>query len=466
MTLWRPTLSDRRGPLFQRIAEALADAVMAGELPPGTRLPPQRDLAFDLGVSLQTVSRAYAEAITRGFARGEVGRGTYVRGPVPAPAPPPPADLARPTAGPIDLARGLPTPGHADADLARTLTALAGTNALAGLLDDQTGATEPTGAAEAGAQWMARLGLDAAPERIVLTCGAQHGLLSALMATTRPGGVLLTDALTYAPIRAMAEHLGLRLVPVAAVPDGCLDPDALDAACRRVSARALFCMPTLHTPTTATWSDERRAAIAAIARRHDLTLIEDDVFGALPPERPRPLATHAPERTLVLASTSKSLGPGLRIGYVHGPADRITAVRAAATLSGWMVPPLMAEIARRWVQDGTADRLNATRRADTAARQALARARLPADLCRSDPHGFHVWLTLPPGWHPDVFRLEAQARGVAVVSASVFAVDPTAVPAAVRLCLTHERAPERVATGLDIIADLLRSPPPREQPVV
>lgn len=464
MTIWLPDISGRAGPKYRRISDAIAEAVARGRLAQGARLPPQRDLAHALGVSLNTVTRAYADATDRGFLMGEVGRGTYVREAGPLPARAAPADLARSPAGPIDFSLNLPFPGGAAACLAHTLGDLAGAADLASFLDYRT-VDSPGRHAAAAARWLGTLGLDARPGDIVLTAGAQHGILASLLATMRPGDVLLADALTYAPVKVMAHHLGLKIVSVPGDGGG-LCPDGLDAACRRVAARVLYCLPTLHTPTTTTMDADRRAAIAAVARRHGLTVIEDDVFGALPPHRPPPLSALAPERTIYITGVSKSLAPGLRVGYLHAPPDLARALRSAVSLSSWMPPPLMAEIASRWIQDGTADRLNQAQRDEAAARQAMARDLIPGRHLAADPHGFHVWLTLPPQWHADVFRLEAEHRGVKVVVGGAFAVDPADGPAAVRLCLSHEATRERVRRGLATIADLLGSPGPSEAMIV
>jgi len=455
MTIWQPNLSGRTGPKFKQISDAIGESVANGRLAKGSRLPPQRELACALGVSLNTVSRAYADAIDRGFVKGEVGRGTYVREAGPLPTEIPHAALTRPSAGAIDFSLNLPAPGHAAAALARSLEELSGSAALASFLDYQSAGDQGHHAA-AAAKWLGRIGLDANPDDIVLTTGAQHGIMVALLATMRPGDVLLSEALTYAPMTAMAHHLGLKVVPVKS-EDGLLDPDALDATCDRVASKVLYCLPTLHTPTTATMDVERRSAIAAIARKRGLTLIEDDVFGHLPPARPRPLACFAPERTIYITSTSKSLAPGLRVGYLHAPAERAPAHRNAVRLSSWMPPPLMAEIASRWIEDGTADKLNAFQREEAAARQSMARDLIPNRYIRADAHGFHLWLTLPPNWHPDVFRMEAQNRGVRVVVGGAFAVNPADSPNAIRLCLSHESTRARVHAGLVAIAELLQS---------
>jgi len=451
--------------LFLRIVEALADDVSGGRLPAGTRLPPQRDLAHILGVSLNTVSRAYAEAAARGFTEGEVGRGTYVRAPGPRPTTEDPASLNRPASGPIDFSRNLPPPGQASALLARTLATLAGDADLSGMLDTQTSSAQNNRHTRALAVWLEQVGLRVPPDSLVLTNGAQHGLLVALMASTRPGDALLTDPLTYAPLTPLARHLGVRILPVAGA-EGRLNIDSLADTCARTAARVLYLTPTLHTPTATTLSTEEREALVSVARRHDLTILEDDVFGFLPPNRPPPLAALAPERVLYITSLSKTLAPGLRVGLVHGPTDRIRAVRAAVALSAWMTPPLMAEIARAWIEDGTAAHLTAHHRTETAARQALARDLLPADLLSADPHGFHAWLTLPPLWPAETFRVEAETRGVSVATAAPFAADPKQCLNAVRLCLSHETNRTRVRTGLEIVAALLRTTPPERGLVV
>ncbi len=141
MTIWSPDLTACPGPAYLAIATAIGEAVAAGELAAGDRLPPQRDLAYRLGLSLNTVTRAYAEAVRRGFVEGEVRRGTYVRhaGPLPggASAAVPAASLRRPADGPIDFANNLPFPGGAAAALARTLGDLSRLPGLGAFLDHQ-----------------------------------------------------------------------------------------------------------------------------------------------------------------------------------------------------------------------------------------------------------------------------------------------------------------------------------------
>src|SRR6266545_7156005 len=173
MTMWTPDLRQRSGPRYLAIAEALAEDAGGGRLRPGTRLPTHRDLADRLGVTVGTITRAYAEATRRGLVTGEVGRGTFVR------ARARPAAMAEgPEAGLIDLSANLPPAAAVKqeaATLARTLAALARRKDLGRLL-----AYPPEGGARehraAGAEWIRRGGFATTVERVLVTSGSQHGM--------------------------------------------------------------------------------------------------------------------------------------------------------------------------------------------------------------------------------------------------------------------------------------------------
>ncbi|MQX37032.1 PLP-dependent aminotransferase family protein [Roseospira navarrensis] len=457
MAMWVPDLTGHRGPAYLAIVDALAAEIASGALSPGTRLPPHRALAYALGLSPNTTSRAYAEAVARALVRGEVGRGTFVRAPGASDASDTDADLRRTMAGPIDLSRNLPNRGAAGAQLARTLGALGRGADLDALLDYQD-AADPDRAAAVALAWLARVGVPATADEVTVTVGAQHALMASLLALTRPGDLILTEALTYAPLKAMAARLGLTVRGVPLDADGPC-PEALEALCAGCAPRLLYLTPTLQTPTAAILPESRRRALLAVAARHDLVLIEDDVFGPLVPDAPPPLARLAPDRVVYLSSTSKALAPGLRVGVARAPATLAAALRGAVALSCWMPPPLTAEIAGRWIADGTADRLTEAQRAVARHRQARA-AQVFAGLdARAHPCGLHLWLPLPEGWTADALRAAAASRGVGVTEAAAFAVDPAQAPEAVRLCLSHEPDEARLTRGLTIVRQILDGPP-------
>ena len=456
MAIYIPNLQDRTGPKYQQIITAIAEDIAAGPLVPGTRLPPHRILAYELGLSPNTTARAYAELRSRGLLHGEVGRGTYVRMARPQACGKEMADLIRPESGPVDLSRNLPFPGVSGRHLARTLAELSRTPELSAFLDFQKEAGLPHHYS-GGRNWLSRTGVTASPEEIVITCGGQHGIMAALMAVTRPGDLLLTEALTYSPACAMAAQLGRKIHPVA-MDKGGLIPQSLEKALHTAPARVLYLTPTLQTPTTVTLDEDRRHAIVRIAEKHDLILIEDDVYGMLSPEGPARLASLIPERTIHISSCSKGLAPGLRVAFLKAPAHIVPALHRAVTLSCWMPPPLMIEVACRWTADGTADELISDQQAEAQTRQAIAKEILPGHLAAADPMGFHLWLGLPQGTSAAAFCAAAQNRGVLVTDGAFFSAGGREQPNAVRISLGCEPSRERLEKGLQTLAGLLTSP--------
>lgn len=453
MTIWLPNITQYPGPRYLAIAEALAHDIDAGRLRPGVRLPTHRDLAAHLGVTVGTVSRAYAEAERRGLTQGEIGRGTFVREEATAT---PSATLLSRTSDTIDLSFIRPAEDLHSTAITASLAALAARHDLGPLLTYPPDGGLPTHRA-AGAEWIRRRGLEADAAQVILTSGAQHGLATVIAALTEPGDLLLTEALGYAGVTAIASQLHRRRVQGIAMDEYGMLPDALDAACRAQPARALICVATLQNPTTAVMPEERRREIAAVARRHDLIIIDDDVYGLLVADSPNPLATFAPERSCYITSLSKSLVPGLRIGYVWAPERYVAAIAASVRTSIWMPAPLMAEIATLWISDGTADQLTAWQRDEAYARQQLAARLLQHGTLQTHPFSFHLWLHLPDPWRADAFVQQAAAQGVAVIPAEFFAVGRSGAPHAVRLCLTAASRTE-LERGLRTLDHMLAGP--------
>lgn len=457
---WTPTISDRQGPLYQRILSALADDIAAGRLHQGQVLPTHRALARALGVDLTTVTRAYAEARRQGLTEALVGRGTFVK----ARAQPGQRAIAAPG---IDLSMNLP-PQPADADLdgrlARALSEVRASAGLAAYLTYQqpggTGAER-----QIAAEWLAPYVPGLASERLVIAPGTQPALFCLLMALTKPGDCILTERLTYPGLIAAAEAHGVKLIGVEMDGEG-MKPAALDRAARAHAARVVYLMPTIHNPTTATMPPERRAEIARIIRKRDLTLIEDDPYMFLAPGVTS-LAALIPERAYLAASLSKGLAPGLRISLAVVP-DAAAALRLTALLRATlqMPVPLMAAVVTRWMRDGSADAILAAVRAEATARQEIARAALGSHAYAAHPNGHHIWLPLPERWSASHFESHLNGRGLAVVTGEAFVPDATSPPNAIRLALGAARNRGQLAKALEILKDALgaRVPPDPQVP--
>ena len=449
---WSPDLSQHRGPRYRAIADALAADIASGRLATGEQLPTHRDLAYRLRVTVGTVTRAYAEAVRRGLIGGEVGRGTFVR----ARADGATAVAPAPSGGEIDLAINIASTGGEAEALARTLVEIASEPVIASLLGYLPHNGLPAHRA-AFAQLLRQLELDVAPERIVLTAGAQHAMLVALTALTHPGDAIACEQLTYFGFKSVARLLHLRVKPIAIDDEG-LRPDAFEAACRENDLRVLYLCPTLQNPTGAILPLERRKAIVAIAARHDVRLIEDDVYGFLAPGAPPPLVSLAPERVFYLNGTSKSLAPGLRVGCLVVPPDLLARTTNSVRTTVWMAPPLMAEVVRRWIESGLLMRFIADKRRMGRERQALARRALAeagAVVAPTHPNALHLWVGLPEPWTDEAFAAEARRNGVLVTAGAHFAIGRPPIEA-VRLALGAAASAVPLEHGLATLAGLLR----------
>ncbi|MFD2438295.1 aminotransferase-like domain-containing protein [Modicisalibacter luteus] len=278
-----PYLSPQ-GPKYLAIARALSEAIRQGELTPGTRLPPHRQLAEALGVSVQTVSRAYAQAEKMGLVQARVGSGTwinilddareseYLRGGEPRPeAPLVDLSIAHPVCLPTHHLRFREAlaelADHASPDV------IAACRPIAGL---------PYQRERANVWLQDTLGVPGDAETRILCNGAAHGLMLAIATVVQHGDVVLTEALTDHGLIALSRTLGFQLRGVTIDAEGVV-PEALDAACRRFQPRAVCLTPTQLNPTGATMSQARRDAVAAVIARHGVWLIEDDVQALLEP---------------------------------------------------------------------------------------------------------------------------------------------------------------------------------------
>ena len=452
MTMWLPNLAGRRGPKYRAIADAIDQDVQNGALRAGTKLPPHRDLADHLGVTVTTVTRAYTEAARRGLISGHVGRGTFVRGSE--------IDDTR-DEGTFDLSLNILMPDKEVAVLESRLfqrRVLPWTQLL--------GYVRPPGHLrhrQAMATWLAQLGIAARAEHVALTAGAQHAMHVSLAAVTKPGDTVLVEDLTYSGMKLLAQHMHLKLRGVSMDGEG-LRPDALDTACRASRARVLYCMPRLQNPTSAVMGDKRRRQIATIADKYRLTVIEDDTYGFHSPERAS-LMTLIPERTLFIASLSKSLFPGLRLGCVVAPAALLEKITAAIWATMIMPSPIGADLLCGWIEDGTAARIAEWKRHETAARQQMARRLLERERLQTHPSSPHIWLHLPASWSSDSFVAAARSRGVILNGSSEFAAGDQS-PRGVRVCLGTPRTRAGLEQALSRVVDALAERPMTARAVV
>lgn len=409
---WLPDLGGDV-PKYLAIVDSLEQAIRLGTLRPGERLPTQRDLAQRLGIDLTTVTRAYGIARDSGLIEGAGKLGSFVRNT---------AGLAAGSGGETSGMIQPPQPafgllGEAmRSGLTRLLKAGGGSPLLqypppGGALHDRR---------QAALAFTAR-GMPTGEGQVVLAAGGQNALHAILATALAPGDTVCLGGSVYPGMLASARRLGLRLVALPGDAGG-IDPDALDEAAR-AGAKALYVVPTNDNPTTATLDLDRRERIADSARRHALTIVEDDAYGQLPAQPLPPVATLAPERTWHVASVSKIVSPVLRVAHVRVPdgADAgplLQMVQETAV----MAPPVNAALVTAWLRDGSFERLVEAVRAEGLARQRIAARHLAGSDHAAHPEGYHLWLRMKPGQSPSGLAALMRRVGLSIVPGEAFAV--------------------------------------------
>lgn len=452
---WPPQLRPGAGPRFLQIADALQQAVADGLLKPGNRLPPQRELAAQLNVDLTTITRAYDEARRRHLLEGRGARGTYVAAPK--------VELT----SVLDLSMNTPPPPDGvDFDdllqqgLAQVL--MRADNEL--LMTYHLGGGSASDR-EAGSRWIEPMFGRMHPDQVVVCPGAQAAIAALILVLTEPGDAVLVEPTSYPGLRAAAIQFGRRVFSVGTDKHGML-PQALEEACRQYSARLVYLNPTLQNPTTVTMPEKRRKELAAVAKRCNARIIEDDPYWLLAEAPPPPIATYAPGHVYYISTLSKCLTPGLRVAFVlvRDPVERgrfLVALRSFAL----MVAPLTAALATQWILDGSANTLMLGVRDEARVRQRMARDVL-AGRNAGPGDGLHIWVELPAYWRSYQLARDAEREGLAVTPAEAFATDGEAVNA-IRISLGSVGDRARLLAGLQRLSQLLaRRPDAYNGPVV
>ena len=431
-------------PRYKTLVDALASDIRSGRLAAGMRLPTHRGLAAREGIAVVTATRVYAELEAMGLVSREQGRGTFVR------------DLAVPSGhgidqqvvatDAVDLNFNYPSlPGQADL-LRQALREVATSGDLDTLLRYQPHAGRPQDRASI-ARHLRRRGITADAERILIVNGAQQGLAVTVMAALNAGDVVAVDALTYPGFKVLAHAFQLDLAPIPAAADG-PDLDALEKLCATRPVRAIYTMPTLHNPLGWVMPAADRNRLVKIARQYGPLIIEDASYAYLVEDPPPPLAATAPDITVYVSGLSKSIATGLRVGFVVAPPSRVPSLERAIRATTWNTPALTTAIACRWLDDGTVNHLEAQKRDDARARQALAGQELAGLSLVSHPSSYFTWLPLPDDARADRLTAALARQHISVSTAEPFTTSMH-TPQALRLALG--------STDLDRLRSTLRT---------
>jgi GntR family transcriptional regulator/MocR family aminotransferase len=410
---------ERPEPLRLQLERGLRDAIRSGRLQPGERLPSSREMARELGVSRGLVLECYTQLQAEGYLTSRGGSATRVASGAEAPPGPPPRQAARERPA-IDFRHGLP-------DLAsfpRRDWAWAMREACRDVPAGELGYGNANGAEALRvvlAAYLRRVrGAVAEPERIVVCSGVQQGVNLVIRALARRG----VKRVAFEDPGHPDHRAGLALAGMEAVPVPVDDRGVDVAAVAASGAGGVVLTPAHQSPTGALLSPERRQALLAWAAEHDATIVEDDYDAEFRYDR-EPVGTLqglAPERVATLGSVSKSLAPGLRLGWVVCPPRLVEAIADEKRIEDRSSPVLDQLALAALIESGRYDRhLRRMRGVYAARREALMNAlgRHAPDLeLRGLAAGFHVLVLLPEGITEDEVVAAARERSVGVYGLS------------------------------------------------
>ncbi len=411
------------GYLYEHLADELSQAIDRGALRAGDRLPSVRQLAHERSVSVATVLEAYLRLENAGMIEVRPKSGHFVRRRALATAEP---RAPRVCVTPQKVTVGgaytkilasmrdpelLPF-GCATIDPSYLPMAALNRTVIQILREIQT--VEARYEAAPGlltlrrqvARRLVATGAVLGEDDLCTTIGGTEGLSLALRAVAKPGDVLAVESPAYFGILQIIEGLGMRAIEIPAHPRNGLDVDGFEELIKTQPVKAVVVSPTLLNPLGSIMPDDAREQLVRVTKRHDIAVIEDDVYGELVFDgtRPRPLRAFAPgpdSHVLLVGSVSKTLAPGYRVGWVAGGRwqDQIVRLKHGASLA---CPSLHGMAVAEFLASGGYDRHLRRLRAALSGnvdryREAIATT-FPDGTRVSQPRGgFVLWVELPQG---------------------------------------------------------------------
>lgn len=405
--------------ITSQLVELVKSAIARGDLTPGDKLPTTRAVAEETGLNHLTVVRAYRRLAQEGYVTATRGRGTFVR------QMPPPvgagdvrwqhavlpeatrsyvnqvvADTWQPASDDdhVNLATGWASPElHPVGELARMTSEVFASDGAAALMYGDPDGVWPL------RDELARRGVEqgfaAGPDEIVVTTGGRQAIDLVCRTILRPGDVVVSESPSFLGALASLQNVGARVLGVPYDEQG-IDVDALEAILARHEVKLVSVQTGSQNPTGQDVSPERAERLLDLARERSFFILEDGVYCTVrfdAPEPPR-LRTRAPDHVIYVDSLSKTIGGGLRLGWVAASGEvrrRLTELKLA---TDYHSPTLTQYLAHRWLSSGAHERhLNRIRPIYARRCQVMLRAlerRLGDEVEVQPPKGgHHVWVT-------------------------------------------------------------------------
>ncbi|MFC4101360.1 aminotransferase-like domain-containing protein [Paenibacillus xanthanilyticus] len=446
---WRPDKNELTRPLYQSLAMRLEQDIAGGLLPPGTKLPPQRELADFLDVNFTTITRAYKICETKGLIYAITGSGTFVA--------PNAARSVTISKDSVDL-DCIDLGFVASFEQSNRLVAQAVRNVTEKCdLESLLNYNHPTGLPHhkmAGLSWMSAFGIQAGTEQVAIASGALNALTITLMALFEPGNRIAVDAFTFTNFIEISKMFRIQLVPIPGDANGML-PEELDQQCRLLDIHGIFLMPSCSNPTTVMMPFARKQQLAAVIRKHQLILIEDDMHAFLTAgmmdDYRQPMYRLLPDRTIYICSTSKSICSGLRVAYMVYSDIYKERIETAIYNVNVKTSSLDAEIVAELILSGQASAIAEHKKQLARRANELYAAYFPHASGIGHPLSFYRWL--PIASREPAARVEEAMRehGIRVYHSERFLSGAGVQDKFLRVALASANSMEELERGLSLL---------------
>jgi 2-aminoadipate transaminase len=429
-------------PIYRQIYERLREQILAGSLPEGTRLPPERALAEQLDVNRSTVVHAYRDLAADGLIAQRVGSGSRVAAldggrPDRSPGVPwwvtlPPwrvgqfpavlGELAASEHGDlIAFVQGVPPEDPSPlAGLSRSFARAGGDVRFVLTYGDSEGYAPLR---EAIAARMRARGCTIDARDVLVLTGSTQGITLVAQSLAEPGDEIVVEAPTYPGALQIFQIAGLRAIPVPVDEDG-MRVDHVEAILRTRRPRFIYTMPSIHNPTGVTMNADRRDRLVTLAKRYGVPVVEDDPYGELAQPPAPPLLARDAEYVIYLSSFSKTIAPSLRLGWLVAPRtiyERLLLRKQSYDMASSMY---MQAGVRDYLETDYDAHLGALR-AELALRRSIAFAAIekfwPAGMrVARDGDGYYLWATAPRELRARALLASAERRGASFLFGEAF----------------------------------------------
>ncbi|ODG92622.1 GntR family transcriptional regulator [Gottfriedia luciferensis] len=447
---WKPSIDKNKKPIYQAIAGQVEKDILNGVLLPGTKLPPQRELADYLDLNLSTISKAFKVCELKGLLSATVGSGTFVSYDALSNA-----YLLEDTKPKHLIEMGATLPDNASYEplLLQLKNMLQESDYEKWFGYGRAG--ESLWQKDAAIKLILRGGFETTVDHILFANGGQNAIAATLASLCKPGDRIGADDHTYPGLKTIAAMLSVQIVPIKS-ENYEMSPNAFEYACKNDNIKGIYLIPDYHNPTASCLSIENRKKIAAIAKKYNQFIIEDATYNLLN-EKPIPaVASFAQEHRIYIASLSKSIAPGLRLACVAVPIRFKEAISKALYNLNISVSPLFSELAARTIVSNQFENIIKIHREETIRRNQVVNKYLSDYTCLGTETGIFHWLLLPGKLTGAEFEKLAAQQGVQVYAAERFVVGKSCPERAVRVSVCAPETLEELEHGLMILERLLQ----------